>query len=74
MKLSHKYQGMTLTDKYLTVHFATTIGGQVKRHGQVKIPISECTSEVIANAMDRATRRRLVQIWSDTPIDFPPWD
>lgn len=74
MKISHKYQGLTLTDRYLTVHFATTIGGSVKRHGQVRIPVEDCTNEVLAQAMDRAARRRLLEIWSEEPMDPLPWD
>lgn len=71
VKVAAKYTGCVLTDRVMQVHFALTVGGHIKRAAHVKVPLTEFTEAVWATAMDRASRRRLVEIWSDEPL--PPW-
>lgn len=72
MNVKVNYTGCVLTDRNMQVHFTLTIGGHVKRAAHVKVPLSEFTQEVWATAADRASRRRLMEIWSDEPIPWEP--
>lgn len=73
MKIKADYQGVVLTDRCLQVHFKLTLGGSTVRHHHVKIPLDELAKEVWARAIDTASRRRLLELWS-ADSDVLPWD
>lgn len=74
MKIKAEYQGVVLTDTCLQIHFKLTIGGSAVRHHHVKVPLSELAKEVWAKAIDTASRRRLIEMWSQDQELLPPWD
>lgn len=73
MKIKSEYQGVVLTDRYLQVHFRLTIGDTAVRHHHVKIPLDEFAKEIWARAIDTASRRRLIELWSQEQELLPPW-
>lgn len=73
MKIKSQYQGVVLTDTCLQIHFSLEIGGTTKRHVHVKVPLDELAREVWAKAIDKATRRHLLEMWS-ADQDILPWD
>ena len=73
MKIKATYQGVVLTDRCLQIHFKLELGGAVTRHHYVKVPLDELAKEVWAKAIDTATRRRLLEMWS-ADQDILPWD
>lgn len=76
-KIKVSYQGLILTDAYMQVHFAVG-NGSWARHQHVKVPLAELLTDQVTQAMDRHVRRRLVEIWSETPIpdllETAPWE
>lgn len=64
-RLKTKYQGITSTARYLTVHFELAYEGQAIRFCDVKIPMDDVSGEDWAAAMDTAARRRLMLAWAD---------
>lgn len=77
-RIKVSYQGLIVTDQYLTVHFAVGNGSWM-RHQTVKVPLAELLTDEVTQAIDRHVRRRMIEIWSDTPLpllvdDDPPWD
>lgn len=73
MKIKTVYQGVVLTDRCLQIHFSLEVGGTTKRHVHVKVPMDDLAKEVWAKAIDTATRRRLIAVWSEDQ-DLLPWD
>lgn len=61
------YQGIIVTSAYVQVHFNVGNGSWM-RHQHVKIPLSEFLTDEVTQALDRYTRRRLIEIWSGQPI------
>lgn len=60
------------TDKYLLVHF-TEQRGQTIRHSTVKVPLETLVlSASVVAAMDRATRRALIEHWSGLEFGDSP--
>lgn len=61
------------TEKFLHVHFTETRGTTI-RHSTVRVPLESLVlSASVVAAMDRATRRALIEHWSglefgDTPL------
>lgn len=74
MKIAAQYQGVVLTDRCLQIHFKLTIGGSTVRHHHVKVPLDQLSKEVWATAMDRAARRRLLEIWAAEDNEPLPWE
>lgn len=72
MKIQNKYTGMTVTPRYLTIHFSMTIGNSTVRASHVKIRVDDLNSEVLLAAVDRQARRKLIEHWSGQ--DIIPWD
>lgn len=72
MKIKTDYEGMTLTDKYLTIHFKLEVGGTLVRHSTVKVRAGDLPEDLLLQALDRTARRKLIEIWSDEPL--APWD
>lgn len=68
MKIS--CQGVTCTEKYLTVH-VTVEEAAWMRFGAVRVPLSALLHEDVTDAMDRLVRRRLIEAWSETDIADP---
>lgn len=72
MKIKTQYTGMTSTPRYLTIHFKMQIGDTIVRASQVKIRVDDLSSEVMLAALDRQSRRKLMEVWSGQ--DIIPWD
>lgn len=78
-KVKVSYQGIIVTEQYLTVHFAVG-NGVWMRHQTVKVPLRELLTDQVTQALDRHVRRRLIEIWSEEPVpqltdnlEQPPW-
>lgn len=63
MKQGTKYQGITVTDKFLTVHFLATEGLAVRLRS-VKIPIRDLLRSEVTDALDKAVRADLMRLWA----------
>lgn len=75
-KIKTSYQGLIVTERYVTVHFAVGNGSWL-RHQTVKIPISELLTDQVTQAIDRHVRRRLIEIWSEEKVPDlleAPWE
>jgi hypothetical protein len=60
------------TDRFLIVHFTERVG-TTHRHSTVKVPLESLVlSASVVQALDRATRRALIEHWSG--VDFPTDD
>ena len=66
-KIKVSYQGLIVTSSYVQVHFNVGNDSWI-RHQHVKVPISEFLTDEITQAIDRHVRRRMIEIWSDTPV------
>lgn len=61
------------TDRFLVVHFTEKVGTTI-RHSTVKVPLETLViSASVLAALDRATRRVLIEHWSGValPSDEP---
>lgn len=63
MQIKTAYSGMTLTARYLTVHFKLEVGGTLVRASELKIKIDDLPGELLAEALDKHTRRILLEVW-----------
>lgn len=75
-RIKTSYQGLIVTERYVTVHFAVGNGSWL-RSSTVKIPISELLTDQVTSMVDRHVRRRLIEIWSEEKVPDlfdPPWD
>lgn len=76
-KIKVSYQGLICTEQFMTVHFAVGNGAWI-RHQTVKVPMKDLLTDEVTQAIDKHVRRRMIEIWSDTPLpdlfDPPPWD
>lgn len=75
-RVKTSFQGVTCTAQYVTVHFAVS-NGVWTRMSTVKVPLNELLSDEVTQALDKHVRRRMIEIWSDTPVPdlfSPPWD
>lgn len=72
-----RYQGVTLTDRFLSVHFRMEVG-TAPRFVSVKIPIGDLASVGVVPAIDRHVREQLARIWQmeDEAAQqvLPPWE
>lgn len=68
--MKYVLQGVTATERYLTVWFQVDGGGWL-RFGHVRVPLTELLAEPITSAMDRAVRRKLIEAWSEVDICDP---
>lgn len=60
------------TEKYLVVHFSESKGTTI-RHSTVKVPLESLVlSASVVQALDRATRRTLIEHWSGVTINQEP--
>lgn len=70
------YDGLICTEQYLSVHFKVGNGSWI-RHSTVKVPLRELLTDEVTQMIDRHVRRRMIEIWSDTPLpdlfSEPPW-
>lgn len=65
-----RYQGITATEKYLSVHF--TYGDRAAtRFETVKVPLKHLLHQDVTDALDTAIRRQLIEIWSGVDIADP---
>lgn len=70
--MEYKSDKVRVSEKYLIVHFTAAQGTSI-RHATVKIPLEELVkSASVAEALDRATRRMLLEYWSGMPLDDEP--
>jgi hypothetical protein len=68
----YKSEMVRTTEQYLAVHF-TERKGTTHRHSVVKVPLSTLVlSASVVQALDRATRRALVEHWSGVEIGDQP--
>lgn len=68
----YKSGSIRTTENYLVVHF-TEQHGTVHRHSTVKVPIeSLIMSASVLAALERATRRALIEHWSGVEIGDEP--
>lgn len=75
-KMKVSYQGIIVTEQYLSVHFAVGNGVWL-RHSTVKVPLSELLTDQVTQAIDRHVRRRMIEIWSEEPVPDlfdAPWE
>lgn len=63
MARRNDFQGITVTDSYLTVHFIREVGTTI-RFAEVKVPIGALLTDDVMKVMDKTIRRRLVEAWS----------
>nr|CRY97449.1 hypothetical protein [uncultured prokaryote] len=72
-----EYQGVTLSDRFLTCHFVVGVGLTI-RFAVVKIPIADLHQVGVVPAIDHHVRRMLIDVWSavdpDEPLPLPPWE
>lgn len=61
------YQGLVLTAAHVQVHFKVS-NGHWTRHAHIKVPIDELLTDSVTQAIDKHVRRRMIEIWSDTPV------
>lgn len=64
MKRHNRFQGVSVTDKYLTVHFVQEVGTTI-RVAEVKVPLDQLLQESVTEALDRHVRRKLILAWSN---------
>jgi hypothetical protein len=69
MKQPHEYIGVSVTETYLTVSFACGARG-ARRLAEVKVPLLDLDQELIWKLMDKAVARRLIEMWSQEPLDL----
>lgn len=77
-KMKISYQGLVVTATAIEVHFAVGNGVWL-RHQRVRVPLGEFLTDEVTQAIDRHVRRRMIEIWSDTPLpdlfeQDPPWE
>jgi hypothetical protein len=65
-----EYTGTTCTEKYLTVYFTAKQDTWVQ-FCSVKVPLTDLLDEKVTNMMDRAVRRKLIEIWSEVDLADP---
>jgi hypothetical protein len=64
------YEGINVTDKYLTVSF--TLGyGAAKRFREVKVPVSDLLSPAVWHALNHCEAQRLRAYWEDGVRPLP---
>lgn len=63
-------QGLAATERYITAHVTVYVGNTM-RFSQVRIPTHMLLHEDIAEAMDTAVRRRLIEAWSEVDLADP---
>lgn len=72
-----RYEGVTLTDEYLTVHFRMEIG-TAPRFVSVKIPVGDLAKVGVVPAIDKHVRAQLARVWQleDQQLQqvLPPWE
>lgn len=70
--MEYKSDMVRTTEKYLVVHFTEKTGTTV-RHSTVKINLKSLVlSASVVQALDRATRRTLIEHWSGVTLDDDP--
>ena len=79
MSGKYVYQGLSVTDKYLTVYFADRLGS-VDRVREVKVPMADLTNPEVLDRVDREIRAQLRRHWEagEAPLPLggqgdPPW-
>lgn len=70
MSDSTSYEGITATAGFVTVYFTERVGGGL-RFSSVRVPLVELLQEQVTDQMDRAVRRRLIQVWSEIDLSDP---
>lgn len=80
MSTKYVYQGISVTQKYLTVYFADRIGS-VDRVREVKVPVVDLTRPEVLDEIDRTMRQALRDHWQagEQPLPLsesgpPPWE
>lgn len=66
-KIAISYQGLIATDAFCVIHFAVGNGSWM-RHQTVKVPWDDILSDEVTQKIDRHVRRRMIEVWSDTPL------
>lgn len=71
-----RYEGVTLTDRYLTVHFRMEVG-TAPRFVSVKIPVGDLAKVGVVPAIDKHVREELARLWAvaaDDAQEKIPWE